>query len=406
MTTTISQARDTGVAAARLAVEEAFAMPFMTSAQMQVALWLRHPVEVSRLETLRRGLIEGPLSRRLVAARVPGARPYWSRSAHDYPVVVEDGTIPAAQAVRWVERQAATELDLHAGRGWVLSATDLDNGESVVSLVVSHAITDGQGMFAAIDLAARADVSHAVPDLPSPSLSADVLESAKYGAVLVPGAALLRLMTRRAARKGEAGPLEGRLPAIVAIDSAALRASAEQRGGTVTGLISTVATNVAHALRGRPAGDLRVGSWVSNREDGDIGIGNKVKLAEFALTLRDDERYTDLAEVRRRSKAAYAAAATPNVFVVGADAVVSNTGPVPQAIIEAVGPARAVAARAWIPKTSLLDKPYNRGVRVFVQTTPDTTYLTFQPPLPATTPLTPLVIDELQQWGVTPEFVW
>ncbi|MCM6778735.1 hypothetical protein NDR87_35195 [Nocardia sp. CDC159] len=406
MTTTISQARDTGVAAARLAAAEAFAMPFMTSAQMQVAWWLRHPVEVSRLETLRRGLIEGPLSRRLVAARVPGARPYWSRSAHDYPVVVEDGTIPAAQAVQWVERQAVTELDLYAGRGWVLSATDLDNGESVVSLVVSHAITDGQGISAAIDLAARADSSHTVPDLAPPSLGADVLEAAKYGALLLPGGALLRLLARRAARKGEAGPLEAQLPAIVAIDSATLRASAEQHGGTATGLITTAATNVAHALRGRPGGDLRVASWVSHREDGDIGTGNKVKLAEFPLTLPGDGRYTDLAEVRSRSKAAYAAAALPNVFAVGADAVVSNTGPVPQAIIGAVGTARAAAARAWIPKTSLLDKPYNRGVRVFVQTTPDTTFLTFQPPLPATTPLTPLVVDEFEQWGITPEFVW
>ncbi|MBF6332486.1 hypothetical protein [Nocardia transvalensis] len=403
MTTTVAQAP---VAVGRLAAEEAFAMPFMTSAPIQVAWWLRHPVDAERLDRLRRGLIEGPLSRRLVSARVPGARPYWSRSDHDYPLVVESGTIAAAEALRWVERQATTDLDLRAGRGWALAATELDNGESVASLVVSHAITDGQGMFAAIDLAARGDTSAAVPDLTPPSLGADLLDATKYGGMLIPGGAVLRVLARRAARHGDGGPLEARLPAMVALDSAKLRAAAEEHGGTATGLITTVATNVAHALRGRPGGDLRVGSWVSHREAGDVGTGNKVDLAEFALTLPAGGRYTDLAEVRSRSKAAYATAAPPNVFAVGPDAVVSNIGPMPQAMIDAAGTARAFATRAWIPKTSLLDKPYNSSVRVFVQTTPDTTFLTFQPPLPATTPLTPPVVDEFEQWGISPEFVW
>ncbi|MFI5783403.1 hypothetical protein [Nocardia sp. NPDC051570] len=405
MTATVAQAGRTD-AVARLKAQEALAMPFMVSAPVQVAWWLRQPVDAERLDGLRRGLIDGPLSRRLVAARVPGARPYWSRSAHDYPVLAESAVTPATEALGWLERQAAVELDLVAGRGWVLSATELDNGESVVSLVVSHAITDGQGIFAAIDLAADADSSQAAPDLAPPGLGADLLEAARYGAMLIPGGAVLRSMARRAARNTDGGPLAARLPAVVALDGAALRSAAEAHGGTATGLITTVATNVVHALRGRPAGDLRVASWVSHREEGDVGTGNMVNLAEFALTLPGAGRYTDLAEVRARSKAAYATAAPPNVMAVGPDAVVSNIGPMPQGMPGILGDARAFATRAWIPTTSLLHKPYNCSVRVFVQTTTRTTYLTFQPPLPATTALAPLVVAELEQWGIAPEFVW
>ncbi|MGV9680557.1 hypothetical protein ACWDSJ_35240 [Nocardia sp. NPDC003482] len=407
MTATVSQAAQrVSASQARLKATEAVAMPFMVSAPIQTAWWLRGPLDRERLAALRQGLIDGPLTRRLVAARVPGARPYWSRSGHDYPIAVESAPRPAADAVRWLEERAAVALDLASGRGWDLSATELDNGESLVSLLVSHAITDGQGLFTAIDLAARGDASQTAPEATTPGLARELADAAKYAALLLPGGALLRRTARRAARNTDGGPLAARLPAIVALDGAKLRTSAQEYGGTATGLVTTVVTNLAHALRGRPTGELRVASWVSSRAGAEVGTGNMVDLAEFTLPLAAGARYTDLAEVRTRSKAAYTKAGPPNVLAVGPDAIVSNIGPMPEAMPGALGPARAFATRAWIPSTALLHKPYNHSVRVFVQTTPDTTYLTFQPPLPATTPLAPLVVEEFEQWGLTPEFVW
>lgn len=55
----------------------------------------------------------------------------------------------------WADAACRVDLDAHAGRGWELSAASVADGTSVVSLVGSHALTDGQGLIGAATLAAR-----------------------------------------------------------------------------------------------------------------------------------------------------------------------------------------------------------------------------------------------------------
>ncbi|MBF6331937.1 hypothetical protein [Nocardia transvalensis] len=169
--------------AERISVSDVLAIKFLEHAPIQLLWRVDHPVDASRLNHLRNNLIDGPLSRKLIPARIPPARPYWTRSTHRYPLILDPNPVPATTVMGWADRQvAAASFDVAAGRGWVLSAADFDDGGSVVSIVASHAITDGQGMLGAVDFAARADLSHAVPDHQRPTLGGDLIDATTAGA--------------------------------------------------------------------------------------------------------------------------------------------------------------------------------------------------------------------------------
>jgi hypothetical protein len=392
--------------AERLGITETVGMPLTASLLMQVVFWLSDPADVQRLDELRRNLIDGPLSRRLVAARVPGARPYWLRSTYDYPLTVEPGVLPAAAMTGWLNQQAATELDLTVGRGWALSAVNLDDGTSAASLVVSHAITDGRGLFAAIDLAARSDASHAVPDRRRTTVSGDLFAAVKGAALLPVPAAVIRLLVLRAARLRDGRVATGAAPLVIALDTEQLRAVAARRGGTATGLITTMSANIAHALGDQRARDVRVAVNVSTREPGDLTAKNMVAIGELTLLMPAAARYVDLSEVRRRSKDAYAAAGTPKIVGRGPDVAVSNIGPVPPSVFEAAGSTRAVLVRVSFQARTVLARHYMDTLRTTIVQSPDTTFVTLDPPLSETAALLPYVDRELQSWEeVTPRFV-
>jgi hypothetical protein len=349
------------------------------------------------------------------------ARPYWTRSTYRYPLTVDPDPVPANQVMQWADRQAAAAtLDLAAGRGWALSAANLDNGDSIASIVVSHAITDGQGSLAAVDLAARADLSHTVPDHQRPTLRDDLVDATTGGAraylrtVLL--TALLRaratrdlLMPKRLAsgtdRRAE---IAGPPPAVaVAISTDQLRDIAAAHGGTTTGLITAIAANVVHSVHHYRARTLRLALPVSVRESGDPTAGNKVASAEYELDLLEGARYTDLGEIRRRSKAAYAAAVTPSgPSRRGLDVLISNVGLMSPHAIDAAGSTRAVAARAVMSQFPGAARDGKEPIMVFAVHSPETIYLTFQPTPAWRTPLASHLDRELQHWTITPRPTW
>ncbi|MEV6277799.1 hypothetical protein [Nocardia sp. NPDC051832] len=109
-------------------------------------------VEPALLEQVHRALSAGQLGRRVIRARVPGARRGWQATLRAYPLDYSATPIPAAALLDWADTQGGG-LDPEFGPGWRLSATLLDDGGTVVSLTCSHALADGRGLVHAVDAA-------------------------------------------------------------------------------------------------------------------------------------------------------------------------------------------------------------------------------------------------------------
>lgn len=107
------------------------------------------PAELRRLhETLR----QGPLGRRVVRSRVPGARARWHRNERAHPVDFAPVPLTAGEVVRWAETLGA-DLDPEREPGWRLSAAPIADGGTVVALTCSHVLADARGLIIAAEQA-------------------------------------------------------------------------------------------------------------------------------------------------------------------------------------------------------------------------------------------------------------
>lgn len=113
------------------------------------------------LRSMWRMLAAGPIDRSVRRARVPGARDSWTAARRAADPVVIGSPIARGAVDRWIEDEAAVTLDPIGGPAWRLSATSVDDGGTVVSLVGSHVVGDGGALTSA---AAAALAGHAVPD--------------------------------------------------------------------------------------------------------------------------------------------------------------------------------------------------------------------------------------------------
>ncbi|GAC69768.1 hypothetical protein [Gordonia soli] len=111
---------------------------------------------------LRDRLAEGALNRAVVGARVPGARHRWVR-AHSIPSLDKaDQAISDEEIGAWAdERLRQSRLAPADGHGWRLDTVSVIGGGRVVSLLVSHMIADGEGVYRALAAARSADPSSA-----------------------------------------------------------------------------------------------------------------------------------------------------------------------------------------------------------------------------------------------------
>ncbi|GAB2721378.1 hypothetical protein GCM10027089_51620 [Nocardia thraciensis] len=109
-------------------------------------------VEPKVLERVHSALRSGPLGRRVVRPRLPGARPYWRANDRAHPLRIAELPIPQAGLLDWADAQGF-DLDPEFGPGWRLAAARVDGGGSIVSLTCSHALADGRGLVTAVDLA-------------------------------------------------------------------------------------------------------------------------------------------------------------------------------------------------------------------------------------------------------------
>ncbi|MGW4633195.1 hypothetical protein [Nocardia sp. NPDC004415] len=131
-------------------------------------LWrIPDPMDPALLHAIHDQLRTGPLGRRVVRPRVPGARRAWQPNTRAHPLdlhaipadtpLAEDAILPWADTL-------GTDLDPGYGPGWRLSAAALRDGGTVVALTCSHALADARGLIHAVatalaHLAANGDSS-------------------------------------------------------------------------------------------------------------------------------------------------------------------------------------------------------------------------------------------------------
>ncbi|BDT97494.1 hypothetical protein [Nocardia sputorum] len=107
-------------------------------------------VDHALLERVHAALRAGPLGRRVVRARVPGARRAWRPNVRAYPIERTEDVLPVAELLDWADAQGAG-LDPEYGPGWRLSTATLNDGGSVVSLTCSHVLADGRALVLAVN---------------------------------------------------------------------------------------------------------------------------------------------------------------------------------------------------------------------------------------------------------------
>ncbi|MBF6330548.1 hypothetical protein IU452_18785 [Nocardia transvalensis] len=320
-------------------------------------------VDIELLREVHGALRVGPLGRRVVRPRVPGARPYWrpNRSAH--PLRVAERPIPADGLLEWADAQGF-DLDPEFGPGWRLATARLDDGGSVVSLTCSHALADGRGLVIAVDnaLAGTAVTEHA-------AVQSDWADARRQWSVVLNG-------TARALRRGIPSRPEAPAPrvagteaathsAVLQIPAADWELTAAARGGTANSLFVYV---VAKMLwdSGFPEPTISASLPVDTRDEPHVD--NDMAMTEVTVTRADTP-----ATLREKCRAAYehrmsSPGALPEELLQvlpdrlsytlsrGAgerDILCSNIGPLPNSLSR-LGPHRCtgVAARAIHPGLS------------------------------------------------------
>ena len=113
---------------------------------------------------LRLALARGPLNRAVARTRVPAARDRWVRSAVSV-IPTRTEHIGDDEVSDWLDRRLRTaRLDPAEGSAWRLDDAVTGDGRRVVSLLVSHMVTDGQGVYRALDAAASGSAADLPPD--------------------------------------------------------------------------------------------------------------------------------------------------------------------------------------------------------------------------------------------------
>lgn len=119
-------------------------------------LWrYRRPVDLSGVMRFRENLAHGRLARLMRPARLPFGRHQWTGPPALPPSLpVAETPIAVAALHDWIDAQVELPLDPVSGPGWNLTLQPLEDGSTVISLVVSHCLADGMAALLATKEAA------------------------------------------------------------------------------------------------------------------------------------------------------------------------------------------------------------------------------------------------------------
>ncbi|BDT92038.1 MULTISPECIES: hypothetical protein [Nocardia] len=267
------------------------------------AVWrYDRPVDIAALERFHETLRHGSLGRAVAPAMIPAAGDRWTTRVEFSPLEVADEPLPAGALEAWIAEQGHAELRTFGGPAWRLAATHLDNGESAVSLLVSHTLADGHAFCAAVTDAVagkRLDLVYPSDGFGRMRLLADDLRSAARRARSFPSAAGLALRLATARHGGPTGDAPNfRLPTITAtVPAQPWHAAARARGGTGTTLAVAMMAAIATELgRIDEQGRVRMMMPVSTRTADDLRANALTSIA-FELDAHEGEP-ADLASLR------------------------------------------------------------------------------------------------------------
>ncbi|WP_459548071.1 hypothetical protein [Nocardia sp. X0981] len=284
-------------------------------------------VDRGSLDRLHASLRTGPLGRRVVRSRIPGARDRWQINDRAHPVDIAAAEVSPEEIPAWAGRCGA-DLDPLRGPGWRLSAAPLTDGGTIIALTCSHVLADARGLIIAAEQAMRSPGTGSYPatasepyrDDPPPPLSrrapdSDWADAAHTWATVLGGTARAArrragrasAKTSRVARAGSgfrphaaADTPEAELPVpgvILRCPAADWERVASGCGGTANSLFIWFVANAlwtAGFPEHRIAASLPVDTRAEPRVDNDLAM------TEIAISPADGP-----AAVRAKSRAAY-----------------------------------------------------------------------------------------------------
>lgn len=285
------------------------------SSRIVQVLWrLPEPVPPAALRAEWERLDRGRLSRRPVAARVPGARRAWVPAHNAEPPRAYSTPLTDDTAWEWIDEQVRAPLPAGSRALWRLASAPYGRG-ALVSLTVPHFRADGMGIFTALTedgpppgrrrgpLAGTAD-----GDL------ADAVRQVTRAVTATAGWAARTLPDRRARAELAAALRPAPKPpaseprffstAVFDFDAAEWEERARARGGTANSLFVEIAANLVRARV--PLGDragIRVGVPVSLRRTAADARANALVVVPLSVPAGPVRR-TDLGPTRRSTKAA------------------------------------------------------------------------------------------------------
>ncbi len=286
-----------------------------------------HAIDIDGLRRFHHHLQRGRLSRRIERSPLPFARHRWVSGGGQSELEIVETPRPREQFEAWLREQATTDLDAEHGPEWHLAVLPFTDGGAGVSLLISHSLTDGVGLCAALADAAsgrddainwpaagtrprwraiREDARQTVRDIPA--IGRAVVTAARMarrsvgGGAASPARPLSEPTTRPPALPAGVDGSITLATATILVDADEWDARAGSLGGTSNSLLAAVAARLAQQS-GRVAtdGSVTLGMPVNERTADDTRA-NAVTNVDF--TVDPAFATTDLREIRSATKQA------------------------------------------------------------------------------------------------------
>jgi diacylglycerol O-acyltransferase len=281
-------------------------------------------VNIVGLRKFHRHLGRGRLYRRIELSPLPFGRHRWVSPSDGSDLEIVAMPRPRSEIDDWCREQTGKRPDAEHGAGWHLAVLPLTDGGAVVSLVVTHCLTDGVGLCEALaDAASGRDGAMSWPAAASrtrwQALREDVRQTAHdttdIGRAFAAAARLARVGRDRAEsaapapKKRPAPPADPdaviTLPATtIFINADEWDARAHALGGTSNALLAGLAARLAEGV-GRVAADgsVTVGMLVNERTPADLRAN---AVANVDVRVDPAPATTDLSGIRAAIKHALA----------------------------------------------------------------------------------------------------
>nr|WP_156662518.1 hypothetical protein [Mycobacterium sp. 1274761.0] len=115
------------------------------------AVWVyEHPIDFDGVSRFHRNLGYGLLGRRIERSPLPFGWHRWVLDRGPSTFDIEECARPPAELGDWTDERSQLTIDPERGPGWHLGVLPLEDGSTVVSLVVSHYLIDGLGLVVAL----------------------------------------------------------------------------------------------------------------------------------------------------------------------------------------------------------------------------------------------------------------